>query len=62
MMFVSPIIDMLIERTMMKAETIAPRRGADFMPPNIGWLSKRATKPNIVVTAVDMRQSSRHTP
>ena len=62
MMLVNPIIDMDIERTMMKADTIAPRRGADFMPLNTECFSKRATKPNIVVTAVDMRQSNRQTP
>ena len=38
------------------------RTGADWMPRTIGSFSKRATKPKIVVTPVEMRQSMRQTP
>ena len=42
MMFVNPAMEMVIDRTMINADTIALRVGADFMPLNIGSFSKRA--------------------
>lgn len=62
MMFVSPAMEMVIDRTMINADTIALRVVADFMPLNIGSFSKRATKPKMVVTPVEIRHRSRHTP
>ena len=53
---------MVIDRTMINADTIALRVVADFMPLNIGSFSKRATKPKMVVTPVEIRHRSRHTP
>ena len=42
--------------------TFVTLTGADWMLRNIGSFSKRATKPKIVVTPVEMRQSMRHMP
>ena len=43
-------------------ETIALLTGADWMPEKIFSFSKRVTKPKIVVTPVEIRHNSRHTP
>ena len=55
-------MEMVMERMMMKAETMALRTGADLMPLNMGSFSNRATKPKMVVTPVEMRQRSRQVP
>ena len=55
-------MEMDMDKMMMNADTMALRTGADWMPRNIGSFSKRATKPKIVVTPVEIRQSMRQTP
>ena len=55
-------MEMDMDKMIMNADTMALRTGADWMPRNIGSVSKRATKPKIVVTPVEMRQSMRQTP
>ena len=55
-------MEIVMERMMMKAETMALRTGADWMRLNMGSFSNLATKPKIVVTPVEIRQRSRHTP
>ena len=62
MMLLRPTMEMDMDRMMMKAETMALRTGADWMPRNTGSFSNRATKPKMVVTPVEIRQSSRQTP
>ena len=55
-------MEMDMDKMMMNADTMALRTGADWMLRNIGSFSKRATKPKIVVTPVEIRQSMRQTP
>ena len=55
-------MEMVMERTMMNAETMALRTGADWMPLNTGSFSNRATNPKMVVTPVEMRHRSRQVP
>ena len=45
-------MEMVMERTMIKAETMALRAGADLMPRKMRSFSNQATKPKIVVTPV----------
>ena len=53
---------MVMDKTMIKAATTALRAGAKVIFRNRGSFSNRATKPKVVVTPVEMRHSSRHTP
>ena len=62
MMLLRPAMEIVMERMMMKAETMALRTGADWMRLNMGSFSNLATKPKMVVTPVEIRQRSRHTP
>ena len=46
---------MVMDKMIIKADTMALLTGADWMPEKIFSFSKRVTKPKIVVTPVEIR-------
>ena len=53
---------MVIDSIIINAETTALRTLCDLIFLNTLWFSKRATKPKVVVTPVEMRHRSRQIP
>ena len=53
--FVNPASEMVMDKMIIKADTMALLTGADWMPEKIFSFSKRVTKPKIVVTPVEIR-------
>ena len=60
--FVRPTSEMVIDSIIINAETTALRTLCDLIFLNTLWFSKRATKPKVVVTPVEMRHRSRQMP